>query len=44
MTLPLDGGSAGMLDFEHSYFEFIPETEHDAAQPTVLEAARAYAR
>lgn len=39
MTLPLtDGTSAGMLDYTHQFFEFIPEEEHDRPQPTVLEA------
>jgi hypothetical protein len=27
-----------VLDYETSYFEFIPEEEHESAQPTVLEA------
>ena len=32
MTIPLaDGTSAGMLDFYHHYFEFIPVEEHDQA-------------
>ena len=39
MTIPLDAGtSAGMLDFAHSYFEFIPENELDAVNPTILES------
>lgn len=39
MTIPLrDGISAGVLDYETSYFEFIPEEEHENARPTVLEA------
>lgn len=39
MTIPLhDGASAGLLDFYHHYFEFIPVDEHDSASPTVLEA------
>jgi hypothetical protein len=39
MTLPLeDGISAGILEFTHHFFEFIPEDEHDRPQPTVLEA------
>jgi len=39
MTIPLvDGACAGMIDYETSYFEFIPEQEHDSRQPTVLEA------
>jgi hypothetical protein len=38
MTIPLTGGtSAGLLDFYHHYFEFIPVEEHDSAHPTVLE-------
>jgi GH3 auxin-responsive promoter len=38
MTIPLEGGtSAGLLDFYHHYFEFIPMDEHDLAHPTVLE-------
>jgi GH3 auxin-responsive promoter len=38
MTIPLTGGtSAGVLDFYHHYFEFIPVDEHDKARPTVLE-------
>ncbi len=39
MTIPLaDGSSAGLLDFYHHFFEFIPVDEHDSANPTVLEA------
>jgi len=39
MTIPFcDGTSAGMLDYETSYFEFIPEEEHESTRPTVLEA------
>jgi hypothetical protein len=39
MTIPLaDGTPAGLLDFYHHYFEFIPVEEHDAARPNVLEA------
>jgi hypothetical protein len=39
MTIPLsDNSAAGILDFYHHYFEFIPVDEHDSAQPTVLEA------
>ncbi len=39
MTLPFqDESSAGMLDFVHNYFEFIPEAEHGRNNPTVLEA------
>ena len=38
MTIPLsDGTSAGMLDFYHHYFEFIPVEEHDSARPNILE-------
>lgn len=38
MTIPLtDGTSAGILDFYHHYFEFIPVDEHDDARPTILE-------
>lgn len=39
MTTPLtDGTSAGILDVATHYFEFIPEEEHGAADPTVLQA------
>ena len=39
MTLPLqDGSPAGVLDYAHSYFEFIPEDERGNKNPTVLEA------
>ncbi len=39
MTIPLaDGTSAGLLDFYHSYFEFIPVEEHGKDGATVLEA------
>jgi len=39
MTIPFrDGTCSGMLDYETSYFEFIPEEEHESAKPTVLEA------
>lgn len=39
MTIPLsDGTAAGLLDFYHHYFEFIPVDEHDQARPNVLEA------
>jgi hypothetical protein len=39
MTIPLaDGTSAGILDFYHHYFEFIPVEEHQSATPIVLEA------
>ncbi len=38
MTIPLsDGSPAGLLDFYHHYFEFIPVEEHDQARPNVLE-------
>jgi GH3 auxin-responsive promoter len=38
VTIPLaDGASAGMLDYCHHYFEFIPVDEHGTASPTVLE-------
>jgi hypothetical protein len=39
MTIPLaDGTPAGILDFYHHYFEFIPVEEHGGTNPTVLEA------
>jgi hypothetical protein len=39
MTIPLaDGTAAGVLDFYHNYFEFIPVEERESASPTVLEA------
>ncbi|MEX0612198.1 MAG: GH3 auxin-responsive promoter family protein, partial [Pirellulales bacterium] len=39
MSIPLaDNTSAGVLDFYHHYFEFIPVEEHDSPHPTVLEA------
>jgi len=39
MTIPFrDGTCAGMLDYETSFFEFIPEEEHQSARPAVLEA------
>jgi hypothetical protein len=39
MTIPLrDGAAAGVLDFYHSFFEFIPVEEHGTPQPNVLEA------
>jgi hypothetical protein len=39
MTIPLaDGTSAGLLDFYHNYFEFIPVEEHGKDGATVLEA------
>jgi hypothetical protein len=38
MTIPLsDGTTAGIMDYDHQYFEFIPADEHDSADPTVLE-------
>ena len=37
MTIPLsDDGSAGVLDVDSHFFEFVPEAEVDAAHPTVL--------
>lgn len=39
MTIPLeDGCSAGILDYQHHFFEFIPIAEYGSSQPTVLEA------
>jgi hypothetical protein len=39
MSIPLkDGTSAGVLDITTHYFEFIPESEIDSSQPTVLTA------
>ena len=39
MTIPVDDNTSdGVLDVDSHYFEFIPEDECDAAQPTVLEA------
>jgi hypothetical protein len=39
MTIPMeDGSSAGILEFVHHFFEFIPEGERESPQPTVLEA------
>jgi hypothetical protein len=39
MTIPLaDSSSAGLLDFYHHFFEFIPVDEHGKENPTVLEA------
>lgn len=38
MTIPLsDNTAAGLLDFYHHYFEFIPVDQHDSSDPTVLE-------
>lgn len=40
MTIPIDDHSpAGLLDYPHSYFEFIPEDAEDADQPETVEAA-----
>ncbi|WP_164101784.1 GH3 auxin-responsive promoter family protein [Candidatus Laterigemmans baculatus] len=39
MTIPLEANSpAGVLDVGSQYFEFIPEAEHESANPTILEA------
>ena len=39
MTIPLrDGTPAGLLDFTHHYFEFVPEEAYDANARTTLEA------
>ncbi len=39
MTIPIsDGTPAGLLDYTHSYFEFIPEEQVDADNPDVVEA------
>ncbi len=39
MTIPLENGTtAGVLDLMHQYYEFIPESEIDCDNPTVLEA------
>jgi hypothetical protein len=39
MTIPLaDSTAAGVLDVGSHFFEFIPEDEHESADPTVLEA------
>ena len=39
MTIPLaNSTSAGLLDFYHHYFEFIPVEEHGKPSPVVLEA------
>jgi hypothetical protein len=39
MTIPIaDGTPAGVLDFRHHYFEFIPEAQGDAADPEAVEA------
>ncbi|QDV33668.1 GH3 auxin-responsive promoter family protein [Tautonia plasticadhaerens] len=40
MTIPIDDHSpAGLLDYPHAYFEFIPEDAEDAEQPDTVEAA-----
>jgi hypothetical protein len=39
MTIPMeDNTNAGLLEFTHHFFEFIPEEEHGRPQPTTLEA------
>jgi hypothetical protein len=39
MTIPLaDNTSAGLLDYYHHYFEFIPADEYESRSPVVLEA------
>lgn len=39
MTIPMqDEANCGLLDFTSNYFEFIPESEAESRQPTVLEA------
>jgi hypothetical protein len=39
MTIPLaDNTPAGLLDYYHHYFEFIPAEEYEGRSPTVLEA------
>jgi hypothetical protein len=39
MTMPLqDGTSAGIIEFTHHFFEFIPVAEHASPRPVVLEA------
>lgn len=39
MTIPLEGGTpGGVLDIWSHYFEFVPESEIDSPQPTVLGA------
>jgi hypothetical protein len=39
MTIPLhDNSGAGVVDFLHTYFEFIPEAEHGRPDASVLEA------
>lgn len=40
MTIPVeDNSSAGILDYQHHYFEFIPEEAEDVEQPETVEAA-----
>ncbi len=37
MTIPIDdAGSAGVLDFQNHFYEFIPEEEIESAHPTIL--------
>ncbi|MEM8670540.1 MAG: GH3 auxin-responsive promoter family protein [Planctomycetota bacterium] len=39
MTIPMnDESNLGLLDFTTNYFEFIPESEYDNENPTVLES------
>jgi hypothetical protein len=39
MTIPIDDGTpAGILDIRHHYFEFIPESQAELAQPETVEA------
>jgi len=39
MTIPLaDASATGVLDVGSHFFEFIPEEEHESAQPTILQA------
>ncbi len=41
MTIPLsDNGSSGVLDINHSFFEFVPEQEIDNPNPEVLTASQ----
>jgi hypothetical protein len=38
MTIPIeDNSAAGILDISSHFFEFIPESEHESPNPTVLE-------
>ncbi|MCC9645377.1 GH3 auxin-responsive promoter family protein [Rhodopirellula sp. JC740] len=40
MTVPLQNSTpSGMLDYSSHHFEFIPESQRDAADPAVLEAS-----